>query len=187
MTRYATVIADPGWQYRDKMAAMKSTGNGAASKYKVESLTEILAFPFLNGIQIADDAHLWLWTTNAFIEQAHNVARAWGFQPKTVVTWVKGRIANGVLVQHVGQGHYLRNSTEHVVFAVRGKAPPALRNIPTAFVYPGRWSGRKHSEKPPIIHEWAEKLWVGPRIELYARNLRPGWNAIGNEVTGGQQ
>ncbi len=190
MTAYATIIADPSWQYNDKMGNMKSTGNGAASQYTCLSLPKIESFLIDNNVSVAENAHLWLWTTNAFIEPAHAVARAWGFKPKTVATWVKGRLAVAVkkdgtpfLVQHICQGRYLRNSTEHVIFATRGKATPLVRNIPTAFVHPGRWKGRLHSEKPAIIHEWAERLYAGvPRIELFARRRRPGWDALGDEI-----
>lgn len=181
-TRYATIIADPPWAYSDKMAKMKSTGGGAATKYACMTVEAIRLFLRTERVEIADDAHLWLWTTNAFIGEALGVATEWGFKQKTVATWVKGRVDGGRLVQHICQGRYLRNSTEHVLFCVRGKAPARVKNIPTAFVYPGRWKGRIHSEKPPVIHEWAEKLWYGPRLELFARREREGWDVVGDQV-----
>jgi len=156
--------------------------------------------PLINDV-IAEDAHLWLWVTNAFMEAGHRVARAWGFEPKTIATWVKGRLdvsfpdlmgttspeRNQIplvpkLVQHIGQGHFLRNSTEHIIFATRGRCPALVKNLPTAFVHPGRWEGRLHSEKPPTIHEWAEVLSPGPRLELFARRRRPNWDAVGDEL-----
>jgi N6-adenosine-specific RNA methylase IME4 len=188
MGPFGVIIADPPWEYRDKMSAMKRTGGGASTKYQVLALDPIAGFLAANEIAVEANAHLWLWATNAFIEQAHQVARAWGFTPKTVVTWVKGRVAldktgTAQLIQHIGQGRYLRNSTEHVIFAVRGSAAPSVRNIPTAFIYPGRWKGRRHSEKPPVIHEWAERLRPdAQRLELFARQTRPGWVCLGNEV-----
>jgi N6-adenosine-specific RNA methylase IME4 len=41
---------------------------------------------------VDDSAHLYLWTTNAFLCEAHDVARAWGFNPKTLLTW--GKVAS---------------------------------------------------------------------------------------------
>lgn len=186
-TAYATIVADPPWKYDDEMRKMKSTGGGAATKYSCLTLAEIAGFLSTEMIKVADDAHLWMWVTNAFVEEGHRVARAWGFAPKTMATWVKGRLVvekdgGTTLVQHIAQGRYLRNSTEHVLFCARGKAIPRVRNIPTAFVYPGRWKGRRHSEKPPVVHEWAERLFVGPRVELFARSRRDGWDAIGDEI-----
>ena len=65
----------------------------------------------------AADAHLWLWVTNATLRQGYDVAEAWGFTVRSPLTWVKFRL---------GLGPYLRNATEHVLFATRGKGASAL-------------------------------------------------------------
>lgn len=189
---FGTILADPPWKYRDQKLKMKRTGNGAAAHYRTAIQDEILAA--LDPYVIADNAHLWCWVTNAFMAEAHQVVRAWGFEQRTILTWVKGRLAvqttdrgrRAVLVQHIGQGTYLRNSTEHVLFCTRGRAPiaHALRNIPTAFVYPGRWRGRRNSEKPPVVHRLAERVSPAPRLELFARQPRAGWTVHGHEVAG---
>lgn len=213
---YACIIADPPWSYDDKMGAMKSTGNGAASQYRTMPFKDIceLATPgHLMGQPIAPNAHLWLWITNPLLVQGYAqwLCDAWGFEPKTMITWVKGRlvvraaagsdvrrsrrvytalehdpdddlIVDGDLVQHYAQGRYTRGTTEHVMFAVRGTCPALCHDLPSAFVHPGRWPDRLHSEKPPVIHDWAERLSPGPRLELFARRTRPGWDAIGDEL-----
>lgn len=173
------------------MLKMKSTGNGAAAKYRVLSLDDIKQFLRTSAIDVAEDAYLFCWTTNAFVDEAHDVVRAWGFVPKTMATWVKGRLAiqknhgwpdTPKLIQHIGQGRHLRNTTEHAILGVRGKMSPLVRNVPTAFVYPARWPGRKHSEKPPVLHDWSERLSDGPRLEIFARTRRSGWDALGDEL-----
>src|SRR5579859_4629931 len=155
--KYRCILADPPWSYSDKMLNMRSTGNGATAQYRTMDEQSIQMFllsesvgpldndPLINDV-IAEDAHLWLWVTNAFMEAGHRVARAWGFEPKTIATWVKGRVADGGtgrvfdgeitltencprLIQHIGQGHYLRNSTEHVIFATRGRCPALVKNL----------------------------------------------------------
>lgn len=221
------IVADPAWSYTDKKAGMKKTGKGAASHYQCLSVDEIknylkttlsaigmrnppapeMPWPFTLDQEIAADAHLWLWVTNAFLVDGTgpDVCRAWGFTPKTIITWVKGRIARkpheaeARLVQHIGQGSYLRNSTEHVIFAVRGKCPPAVRNLPTSFVAPALCEDEdsvtteilttafvaprtQHSQKPDLILEWAEQLSPDPRLELFARRRRDGWLSIGDEL-----
>jgi N6-adenosine-specific RNA methylase IME4 len=222
--QYQCIIADPGWLYDDKMAAMKSTGNGAASQYRCMPFEKICTFltdtPSVDieptqscgggetlADRIAPNAHLWLWITNPFLVLGYGawLCDRWGFVPKTLVTWVKGRMvvrARGQrvfseiihdpaedellvepdLVQHYAQGRYTRGTTEHVIIAVRGSLPALVHDLPSAFVHPGRWPGRKHSEKPPTIHEWAERLSPGPRIELFARSFRAGWDAVGDEL-----
>lgn len=204
--KFRCVLADPPWPPHPDRSQIPNTKSNTARgtrdvPYHVMPVEEIADLAIAD--YIADDAHLWLWVTNAFLidgTDAH-VARSWDFEPKTVATWIKGRLVvqpfdGGVsaemvaagdgrvakLVNHIGQGHYLRNSTEHCIFAVRGSCPPLVRNLPTAFIYPGRWPGRRHSEKPPIIHEWAEQMSSGPYLELFARSQRKGWAAVGDEL-----
>jgi N6-adenosine-specific RNA methylase IME4 len=141
---FRTITADPPWNYRDRvgpglgMGADRIRGRrGAAGYYDLMSLEQIVALGAggtVAGFQASQNAHLYLWTTNAFMEQAHVVARAWGFLPRTVLTWVKPQI---------GMGHFFRNTTEHVVFAVRGSLPLHVKNQRTDFTAP---RGR-HSEK----------------------------------------
>lgn len=222
MTPYACVVADPAWCYSDTLGAMKTAGQrGVESRYRTTmTLDEICRLAewdtlhtqlFLMEQPVAANAHLWLWITNPMLVAGWHVAvlRAWNFTPKTMATWVKGRLKCGdlednlppdwsdgaelvdfqplnqttSLVQHFAQGRYLRGTTEHCILAVRGQCPALTHSLPSAFVYPGRWPGRLHSEKPPIIHEWAERLSPGPRVELFARRTRPGWDAVGDELT----
>jgi N6-adenosine-specific RNA methylase IME4 len=177
---FRTITADPPWNYRDRvgpglgMGADRIRGRrGAAGYYDLMSLEQIVALGAggtVAGFQASQNAHLYLWTTNAFMEQAHVVARAWGFLPRTVLTWVKPQI---------GMGHFFRNTTEHVVFAVRGSLPLHVKNQRTDFTAP---RGR-HSEKPEAFFEIVERCSPGPYLELFARKARPGWTAWGNEVT----
>ena len=128
-----------------------------------------------------DRAHLYLWTTNAFMAEAHELAKAWGFVPKTIITWVKikqgGERFGDV---RIGMGHYWRNATEHVLFCVRGK--PALktlrRNQPTVFFA----ERSQHSAKPQEFYDLVEGMSPGPRLELFARTPRDGWAVWGDEV-----
>ncbi len=82
------------------------------------------------------------------------------------------------LVQHIGTGSYLRNSTEHLIFATRGRAPAAVRDLPTSFIAPRG----EHSVKPDIVYDWAERLMPDvPRLELFGRRLRAGWVTYGDD------
>jgi N6-adenosine-specific RNA methylase IME4 len=94
---------------------------------------------------------------------------AWGFKFKTVLTWVKPGL---------GMGHYFRNNTEHVLFAVRGRLGLARHDVPTAFSFPRRG----HSEKPEEFYNLVESCSPGPYLELFSRSLRPGWTMWGDEI-----
>jgi N6-adenosine-specific RNA methylase IME4 len=88
-----------------------------------------------------DNCHLYLWTTNNFIGKACDLMGRWGFEHKTVLTWIK--------TGKFGLGNYFRNSTEHVLFGVRGQLRTRVDNIPTHFEAPRL----EHSEKPERFYE----------------------------------
>jgi N6-adenosine-specific RNA methylase IME4 len=103
-----------------------------------------------------DDAHLWLWVTNASLRDGYDVAEAWGFTPRSVLTWIKFRL---------GLGAYLRNSSEHLLFATRGHAPVRFRSQPTWMNAPVQ----EHSRKPDEQYAVIERISAGPYLELFAR------------------
>ena len=99
-----------------------------------------------------------------------DVARAWGFRPTTIVTWCK---------KQPGIGYYLRNNTEHCIFATRGKPMvPDTKLLSSWF----EWPRLRHSEKPPQFFEAVETVSPGPYLEMFARHARLGWATWGNEV-----
>lgn len=158
--QYVSVIADPPW-----------SGLGAERHYPVMSQQQICAIGPALAPLLAPDALLWLWVANKNVADGHAVLKAWGFEYRSMLTWAKfGRL---------GLGFPLRNTTEHVLLVVRGK--PVIR-----FHSQGTWlfaPVQEHSHKPEELHAIAERLGPdGPRLELFARRPRPGWDVWGNEV-----
>ena len=117
----------------------------------------------------AEDAHLWLWVTNASLHAGRTVMEAWGFTYRSCLTWVKPRL---------GLGMYLRNQTEHVLLGTSGKGRVLFRGQGTWFYAPQQ----DHSHKPEEQYAIIERCSSGPYLELFARRHRPGWDAWGNEV-----
>jgi N6-adenosine-specific RNA methylase IME4 len=135
--KFRTLVIDPPWDYeRLSLAGRASPG------YATMSHEQLLA---LNVPQWAEDnCHLYLWTTNNFMTRAVDLMARWGFQHKTVLTWVKPRW---------GLGSYFRNSTEHVLFGVRGELRTRSDSIGTHFEAPVA----EHSEKPEQFYEIVRK------------------------------
>lgn len=162
--KFKTIYADPPWP------TYQQGKLGAASKYSLMSIESIATMPV--GDLVEDDAHLWLWTTNAALEDAYAVARAWGFTPRSIFTWVKPRL---------GLGNYLRNATEQLLFATRGKAPIQFKGQPNWSFLPLQ----DHSHKPEELFAIIERCSVGPFAEIFARRRPPSdkeWLVWGNEV-----
>lgn len=162
--KYKTILADPPWDIQQK------GGRGAEQHYSLMTLERIKAMPV--GDLTTDDGYLWLWVTNATLRQGYDVAEAWGFTVRSPLTWIKFRL---------GLGAYLRNCTEHLLFATRGRAPVNFRSQPTWINAPTQ----EHSHKPEEQYAIIERISDGPYLELFARR-RPSssaaWSVWGNEI-----
>lgn len=158
----AAVIVDPPWDVQQK-------GNyGAVKHYSLMKLEQIKAIPVAD--LCAENAHCWLWVTNATMEAGFEILRAWGFTPRSIFTWYKpGKLGLGV---------YLRNCTEHCILATRGRAPVRVKNQHNFGIFPIQ----DHSHKPEEFYDIVERVSPGPYLELFARRPRHGWLAWGNEI-----
>lgn len=72
--RYRTILADPPWP--QTMNNMSRKMSRKALAYPTMTIDEIAALPIAD--LATDDAHLWLWTTNQFLEDGFRVMREWG-------------------------------------------------------------------------------------------------------------
>jgi N6-adenosine-specific RNA methylase IME4 len=169
--RFRVVAADPAWPFGDNLPG---GGRGARKHYRTMSVERICSFLVVAGIEVADDAALFLWRPAAFAEQAVLVARVWGFVPKTEMIWIK-RTKHGKL--HFGMGRTVRSSHETILVALRGRPERLSASVRSVFEAP---VGR-HSEKPDRFYELAEELFAGPRVELFARRQREGWTCLGDQ------
>lgn len=183
MTLYRTIVADPPWQYTVTPPLGFGTKRGpstAESHYETMTTQAMAQIPV--GELSEDNAHLYMWVTNPILTEqrlrggpnAVALARAWGFEPKTVLTWIKSE--NGA-----GMGFYFRGDTEHVLFCVRGRLPihSALR-VSNIF----RGSRGQHSQKPDSFLDLVESVSPGPYLEMFSRRNRLGWDTWGNEALG---
>jgi N6-adenosine-specific RNA methylase IME4 len=172
--RYRTIVADPPWAYRVNSGVQGAVG----SQYGTMSNADIAALPV--GAIAASDSHLLMWVTNPrLFAEPHDavgpidILRRWGFEYKTMLTWVKK--------PGLGIGFYFRGDTEHVLFGTRGHAPiPAELRESNVFTAPRRG----HSTKPDCFYDLVERVSPKPRVELFARRARFEWDYWGDESLG---
>ena len=183
---FRTLVIDPPWPYEQTKALQTRASlderynNGAAADiYPIMPMDELRALPVAS---ITDkNAHLYLWTTNSFMVEAHELARAWGFKPKTILTWVKTQHNDFGLpttTPSMSTGTWYRSATEHVVFCVRGVQRLLGPAAPTAYL----WPREPHSVKPDPFYRLVEQQSSGPYIDIFARRKRTGWAVWGNEI-----
>ncbi len=161
---FRVIVIDPPWQYN---ARAEDATHRAGNPYPDMTLDQIKALPVAKLAHV--DCIVWLWTTNAFLKEAFECLESWGFENKTVLTWVKPRM---------GLGDWLRGTTEHCLMAVRGKPVVVLTNQTTALSA----ATREHSRKPDEFYAMVDTLCPGNKLEMFAREPREGWQAWGAEV-----
>jgi N6-adenosine-specific RNA methylase IME4 len=173
--KYRTIVADPPWEIARHMGAGGRRARATEVPYPFLSLAEIMALPV---DELADDAaHLYLWSTRRNFREgiAVAVARAWGFEPCGELIW---GLRNG------GMGGVLGNGHEPILLAARGGLPWPKDELPAGVVF---WKqpygrGKIHSAKPDGLLDLAERLSPEPRLEMFARRQRLGWDTWGNEA-----
>lgn len=183
---YGVIVVDPPWKTSNGQAhggngTGFAGGNGRSTPldYDTMSVTEIACLPV--PALAADDCALYLWTINAYVEDAYRIARVWGFQPSTLLTWAKNPMGTGL-------GGAYRLCTEHVLYARRGQ--PVENEIS-----PRNWwnwkrpymNGKpRHSAKPDAFQDMVQSMHEGggAMLEMFARRDRLGWDTWGNESLG---
>ena len=80
-------------------------------------------------------------------------------------------------------GFYFRNVTELLLFGIKKNSSPNRTFAPArSQVNLVRTIKREHSRKPDEIVPIIEKCSGVPRIELFARGVRDGWDVWGSEA-----
>ena len=173
--RFATVLADPPWQFMNRTGKM-APEHKRLSRYSTMTLQEICALPVETCL--LPTAHLYLWVPNALLPEGLQVMKAWGFEYKSNIIWHKLRKDGGS--DGRGVGFYFRNVTEILLFGTRGKNARTLQPGRTQVNYIGTRK-REHSRKPDEQYPLIEGCSPGPRLEMFARGPRPGWTVWGNQ------
>jgi N6-adenosine-specific RNA methylase IME4 len=166
--KYPIIYADPPWRYEHLPFGPSSV---CENFYPTMALEDICALP------IADlataDAVLFLWAPAPLVFQAGSVLDAWGFRYRTNLVWTKDR---------PGLGFWTRQQHELLLVATFGDPPtPSPHSVPASVINAPR---REHSRKPEEAYELIERMYPElPKIELFARSTREGWDAWGNEIS----
>lgn len=178
--KYVTILADPPWPHESFV-----TGHVTA-KRKVHR-TKALPYPSMDVAEIcamqiarvaAADAWLFLRTPNSYLPAAFDVAEAWGFLYRQMLVWVKTGTPNPF------PGCIAPNHAEYLLVCRRG-SPRRRNTIPSSVVHAPRAADGEHSRKPEVFIDLIQRVTSraqGPRLEIFARQHRSGWETWGNQV-----
>jgi len=170
-----TILADPPWQFTNRTGKM-APEHKRLNRYSTLKLKEIKEIPVESACD--EKCHLYLWVPNAMLPEGLAVMQAWGFEYKSNIVWHKIRKDGGP--DGRGVGFYFRNTTELILFGIRGR----MRTL-----QPGRSQvnilrtrKREHSRKPDELYGLIEACSPGPYLELFARGkFNNKWNVWGDQ------
>jgi len=162
--KYEVILADPPWEYD----FCKDNSDSINNHYPTMTVEEIKNLE----VPSADDAVLFLWATAPKLKEALEVMEAWGFKYKTCAVWDK---------EWIGMGYWFRGQHELLLVGVKGSFSPPQESCRFSSVI--REKRQEHSKKPDKVYEMLEVMFPqSKRLELFARNKRPGWEVWGNEI-----
>ena len=164
--KYKTIVIDPPWPGPTEHRTCKGGGK------------TLIPYQTMTGIQLAslrvgdiadDDAQLWLWATTRGIADAFSLMSLWGFGYAGMFIWKK----------QPNLGPWIRHDSEFLLRGVRRMAKIQLPAPQQTHEWP---RPKRHSEKPAEAYAMIAEKSPGPRIDIFARQSRPGFEAWGNEA-----
>lgn len=165
--KYRCIVIDPPWPM-EKIDRTERPNQSHYLDYPVMSIEEIAALPVAD-FAIEGGCHLYLWTTQKFLPDALDLMEHWGFNYQCVMTWVKP----------TGMTPYSwMYNTELVLFGRMGNLQLERMGLKLSFEAPVIG----HSIKPDVFYERVLQASPEPRLEMFSRRERDGFEAWGNEV-----
>ncbi len=166
--KYRTIVIDPPWPM--EKIKRKVAPNQTDMDYKTMSVDEIKNFPLPKFIS-PDGAHIYLWTTQKYLPTAFELFKSWGIEYILTLVWQK---SGGF--QPYGLPQY---NCEFVLFGKVGTLSfTTVKNFPCCF----QGKRREHSRKPDEFYDIVRRVSPDPRIDIFSREKREGWDGWGYEV-----
>lgn len=178
MIKYKTIVIDPPWHYgvwgkgSPKSELANRHSSAVPMPYVTMNLKQITSIPITS--LSADNCELYLWVTQKYLPNAFDIIKQWGFKYCQTITWCKKP-------RGTGQGGVFCPTTEFLILARKGKMPIKKRIDSTWFLT--KRPHNNHSQKPELFQDIIETVTDGPRLEMFARRERAGWDVFGNEVS----
>jgi N6-adenosine-specific RNA methylase IME4 len=166
---YETIVLDPPWPMTKIERDVRP--NQVAFDYPTMNKAQLRAFGDTLNEMAADDCHLFMWTTQKFLPLARELVWHYGFRYVLTMVWHK---AGGY--QPTGLPQF---NCEFIVYARKGTPKFAsTQGFPCCF----NGARREHSRKPDEFYDMIQLATAGPRIDLFSREKRDGFEQYGNET-----
>lgn len=166
VSEYRAIVIDPPWPIQKILREVRP--NQDVFDYATMTLEEIGKLPIED---LADPAgcHVYLWVTHKFLPEGLRLFEQWGVKYECLMTWVK----------NVGFTPFSwMYSTEHVLFGRIGSLAVQRKGLRLDF----EGKVREHSRKPDEFYALVIQASPEPRIDLFSREAREGFDKWGKEA-----
>lgn len=173
---FELIYTDPPWPQTKGNARKSRPNQGKELNYHTMSIADIADFhvPYL--MKAASKHNVFMWAIDKYLHHAEQMMETMGYKLHARIIWDKEngiapaftvRFSHEYLLWFYKPGKMLMPCPE-----MRGKQTTVLREAATV-----------HSRKPQVAYEMLEAMFPGAkRIELFARQRRSGWDAVGDEL-----
>lgn len=179
---YNVIYADCPWPFQNYSKKNVIPQRAKKQHYPAMTMEQLKA---LDVDRIAaKNCALLMWIVDPNLEQALDLAKAWGFEYKTIAFhWVKteddyGQMSFFPPAFRMSMGYYTRKEAETVLLFTKGKPKRISKGVRQVIAAPRR----QHSRKPDEARDRVAALFGGKRLEMFARQEFEGFDQFGNEV-----
>ena len=167
---FDVVVIDPPWPMQK--IDRDERPNQDAFDYPTMDEQQLAEFwPHEIADKLANDCHVFCWTTQKFVPAALRLIEAWGLNYVLLMVWHK---PGGF--QPIDLPQY---NCEFVVYARKG-VPVFVdtKDFNCCFEAPRR----EHSRKPVEFYELIKRVTGGSRVDVFSREQHDGFAQYGNEL-----
>lgn len=165
---YRTLVIDPPWDM-EKSSREERPDQGKYLDYPTMDIDEIFELP-VEELAADSGAHVYLWTTHKYLPAAFRAFEEWDVRYECTLTWIKPTGMTPFSWQY---------NTEFVLFGRFGDSQDLMqKGLQLSIEAPNT----KHSEKPDEFYERVRTASPGPRLEMFARGSRDGFDVWGDEA-----
>ena len=173
------IYSDPPWPQQKGNVRKSRPNQGRRLDYPTMSVEDCFKMqdPFFE--QANEQHNIFIWTIDKFLLETSAQMEMRGYKLHARFIWDKG---NGV-----APAFTVRFSHEYLLWFYRpNKILMPRRECFGKYTTVMREPATYHSRKPVCAYEMLEDMFPDTnKIELFARNIRPGWLVWGNEIEEG--
>jgi len=170
--KYRCLVIDPPWPVK-KIEREERPNQGEDLDYPTMDLDKIAKLP-IDDLANSNGCHVYLWITHKFLPDGLELFEKWGVNYQCLLTWVKPTGMTPFSWMY---------NTEHLLFGRIGNLNLLKNGVKLSFESPVKG----HSKKPDRFYEIVQQVSPEPRLDLFAREERQGFDVWGNEVNANDQ